>query len=329
MLLKHIIKILAVFYFIFSFLSLSLHGCDTISGIFSKKDTDVENAYKEYREALKSGDIESLKKHISQERAHEFDGDNAATILDLARELSPSHINITGTYVKGNAATLTVSAVEKGSAMQGIVHLLKEKGTWKVYEENWEVKIGMTDTESHAPVFREETLPQNVVRPSNFNELLGTWKGQDVSNGSDWVFTFTQGYNVKAEGPHDLWYRGKASIHWDLGVSNDGSVRVPPGAGLLDVDISEASKNDYIGKTSLSAFAIYGNTMKLCGGEPGKTQRPTTFEDTAHFRCFKMTRTSSEPQAFQMRLDDSVPESAPTAAERIPRSGPRLFSAPR
>ena len=77
MLLKHIIKILAVF-FVFSFLSLSLYGCDTISGIFLKKDTDVENAYKEYREALKSGDIESLKKYISQERAHEFDGDNAA-----------------------------------------------------------------------------------------------------------------------------------------------------------------------------------------------------------------------------------------------------------
>lgn len=154
---KQGIKILVSF-FVYCALLMNLYGCDTISGIFSKKHTDVENAYKEYREALKSGDIESLKKHISQERVHEFDGDNAATILELARELSPSHVHVTGTYVKGNAATLTVSAVEKGSAINGIVHLLKENGTWKIYEDNWEVKIGMTDTSEQVPT--EQTLEQ-------------------------------------------------------------------------------------------------------------------------------------------------------------------------
>lgn len=147
---KQGIKILVSFFVCFAFL-MSLYGCDTISGIFSKKDTDVENAYKEYRKALKSGDIESLKKLISRERVHELEGSNAADILELAKALSPPHVNVTGTYVKGNAATLTTSAVDKGSTMNGIVHLLKENGTWKVYEEKWEVKFGMTDTDEHVP----------------------------------------------------------------------------------------------------------------------------------------------------------------------------------
>jgi len=299
---------------------MSLYGCDTISGIFSKKDTDVENAYNEYREALKSGDIELLKKHISQERARELEGDNAAAMLELAKSLSPPHVSVTGTYVKGNAATLTASALDKGSSMQGIVHLLKENGTWKVYEEKWEMKFGMIDSPSQAPVSREETLPPNVVRPSNFNELIGTWKGQEIGDGSEWVFSFGQGYNVNVEGPHNSWYRGKAAIHWDLGASSDGSVKVPPGAGVLDVDISESSSGEHVGKTSLGAFAIYGGTMKLCGGEPGKTQRPTTFEDKGNFRCFELTRISKEHEALEIQPDDTVQvrEPIPTQPSYIP-----------
>ena len=300
---------------IFFALLMSLYGCDTISGIFSKKDTDVENAYKEYRKALKSGDIESLKRHISQQRAHELEGDNAATMLELANALSPLHVNVTGTYVKGNAATLTASAVVPGGSMQGIVHLLKENGTWKVYEENWEAKSGMTNSSRQAPYPQEEVLPPNVVRPTNFNELIGTWEGQEISDSSDWVFDFGQSYNVYVKGPHNLWYRGKAAIHWDLGASSDGSVKVPPGAGILDVDIIEASSGEYIGKTSLGAFAIYGNTMKLCGGEPGKAKRPTTFEDKGNFRCFKLTKISKEPEALEIQPDDRVTEKAPFASQ--------------
>lgn len=168
---KHIIKTLIIL-FVVSASLMSLHGCDTISGIFSKKDTDVENAYKGYREALKSDDIESLKKHISQERAHELEGDNAAIILELAKALSPPHVNVTGTYVKGNAATLTASAVAMGSNMQGTVHLLKENGKWKIYEEKWEVKLGMTDspeqvtTEQSPEQFPSEQISEEAVPPS-------------------------------------------------------------------------------------------------------------------------------------------------------------------
>lgn len=315
MLQKHKIKNFVILFMIFSF-SLSLHGCDTVSWIFSKKvNTDIEKAYNEYRQALKTGDIETLKKHISRERVYELDGENAAAMLELAKALTPPNVTVTGTYVKGNAATLTASAVVPGSTMKGIVHLLKENGTWKVYEENWEAKFVMTDSSRQALHPQEEVLPPNVVRPANFNELIGTWEGQEISDSSDWVFDFGQSYNVYVKGPHNLWYRGKAAIHWDLGASSDGSVKVPPGAGILDVDISEASSGEYIGKTSLGAFAIYGNTMKLCGGEPGKTQRPTTFEDTGNFRCFKLTKISKEPEALEIQLDDTVTEKAPVASQ--------------
>jgi hypothetical protein len=296
----------------------NLVGCDFFTGLLSKKETkdvEIENAYMEYRKALRSGDIEMLKRHISERKAHELEGDNAQAILAFIKALSPPRINVTGTYVKGDAATLTASAVVAGSSMEGIVHLLRENGKWKVYEEKWEVQFVMTDTPGHVPMQQEEELPPNVVRPSNFNELLGTWQGQDIRDGSEWVFTFSHGYNVRAEGPHDAWYSGKAAIHWDLGTGSDGSMKVPPGAGVLDIDISDASSGNHVGQTSLGAFAIYGSTMKLCAGEPGKTKRPTTFDDTGSFRCFEMTRISGEPEALVMQQDDVSYEREPVIAQ--------------
>jgi hypothetical protein len=171
---KQTIRIVISFLIVYAFVT-SLHGCDFLSGLLSKKaakDTAVENAYKEYRKALKAGDIESLKKLISQERVHELEGDNAAIILKLARSLSPPQVSVTGTYVKGNAATLTASAGAMGSNMKGIVHLLKENGKWKIYEEKWEVKLGMKDlreqvtTEQSSEQFTSEQISEEAVPPS-------------------------------------------------------------------------------------------------------------------------------------------------------------------
>jgi|GEM_PF-2329824 len=139
---KKTIGLIMSFFLVYS-LAAGLCGCDFFSGLFSKvaqNNTDIENAYKEYRKAIQAGDIDSLRKLVSREKAHELEGDNAEQMLKLVRVLYPPHATVTGTYVKGNAATLTASAVANGSTIRGIVHLLKEEGQWKVYEENWELK---------------------------------------------------------------------------------------------------------------------------------------------------------------------------------------------
>lgn len=139
----------------------------------------------------------------------------------------------------------------------------------------------------------------DVVRPANFSDLLGTWTGREINREAGWTFLFSEGHNVQVVSPSGEWYRGKASIHFDLGIA-DGAIRVPPGAGILDIDVTESSSGDYAGKTSLGAYSIYDNaTLKLCGGEPGKTERPVSFEPVGGMRCFELTRTSGPSASYQ------------------------------
>ena len=149
------------------------------------------------------------------------------------------------------------------------------------------------------PPFLGQQQNPDVVRPVNFSDLLGTWIGREINREPGWTFTFSEGYNVQVTSPTGEWYRGKAAIHFDLGIS-DGVVRVPPGAGILDIDVIEASSGKYAGKTSLGSYSMHNNTMlKLCGWEPGKTARPLSFEPAGGIRCFELTRTSGPPSTSQ------------------------------
>src|SRR4030042_3211726 len=153
---KTITKVAVIF--AFSFFLIFAEGCDFISGMFSKKDENVEKAYMEYRNAMKSGDVETLKKLVAKDKVHELESEQASSMLDIARALYPPDVTVTGTSVEGNAATLTVSSAVEGGSMQGIVHLLKEDGEWKVYEEKWEMKMGMFSPQVQTYEKKEDTL---------------------------------------------------------------------------------------------------------------------------------------------------------------------------
>lgn len=145
-------------------------------------------------------------------------------------------------------------------------------------------------------IFTEQApaLSREVVRPSNFNELLGTWSGREINGSTGWTFIFSHGYNVSASGPEGS-YQGKAAIHWEIGADKEG-MRVPPGAGVLDVDVENSSTGDNKGKTSVGAFAVYGGTtLKLCSGEPGMSKRPLSFDPVSGIRCFELTKTAEAP----------------------------------
>ena len=135
----------------------------------------------------------------------------------------------------------------------------------------------------------------DVVRPSNFNELLGVWSGKEIGGRTGWTFTFSEGYNAHAVDPEGRWYRGMVGIHWKLGADERG-LRVPPGAGVFDMDVTESSSGDYVGKISVGAFAVYnGTTLKLCSGEPGKTKRPESFDPVPGIRCFELAKAAAAP----------------------------------
>jgi WD40 repeat protein len=139
---------------VFAFIALSallfaLGGCDFFSGASSKKDKEVENAYMEYRKAMRSGDVNALKGLVVKEKASSLEAEGAAQALALAGAMTPAEVTVTDTAVEGNAATLTASA---GGGLTGTVHLLKEDGRWKLYDESWEMKIGDAGIEAAKPV---------------------------------------------------------------------------------------------------------------------------------------------------------------------------------
>jgi hypothetical protein len=160
----------------------------------------------------------------------------------------------------------------------------------------WYLRSG---PDAGAPVAGNASSPADVARPANFNELLGVWSGKEMGGGAGWTFTFSEGYNVHAVGPDGRWYKGTAAIHWKLGADERG-MRVPPGAGVLDMDVTESSSADQVGKTSVGAFAVYnGTTLKLCSGEPGKAKRPESFDPVAGISCFELAKTAAAPPAPQ------------------------------
>ncbi|OGW38383.1 MAG: hypothetical protein A2Y97_08075 [Nitrospirae bacterium RBG_13_39_12] len=177
---KTITKVAVIF--AFSFFLIFAEGCDFISGMFSKKDENVEKAYMEYRNAMKSGDVETLKKLVAKDKVHELESEQASSMLDIARALYPPDVTVTGTSVEGNAATLTVSSAVEGGSMQGIVHLLKEDGEWKVYEEKWEMKMGMFSPQVQTSEKKEDTLPLSqeggLSQPQPYNQ------GKESSGGA-------------------------------------------------------------------------------------------------------------------------------------------------
>jgi len=125
-----------------------LGGCDFLSGVFSKvsaifisDEKEVQEAYMEYLNAKNTGDIESLKKLIVQEKARELEGEKAAQMLKVVQAFSPAVVAITGTQISGDRATLTLQAEAGSGIMKGEVHLIREDSRWKINEEKWDMKV--------------------------------------------------------------------------------------------------------------------------------------------------------------------------------------------
>jgi hypothetical protein len=279
-------------------------GCGFLKGMFGKEDTSViEQAYREYREAFLSMDTDTLKKYIAEEKLHEFESDQIEEKLAIAQAFYPPEVIIQDISVNGSEAMITASGSLDQGNMEGKIRLIRENDAWKVLDEKWEIKIGEFTQEGD-----EDT---DVARPGNFHEIKGIWKGNQAGESGEWVFRFEDGYNVFVTAPSGDSYRGKAAIRWDLGLTGDGSLRVPPGSSVLDIDIYESSVSDYEGKTSLGAYTFDGNILRLCFGEPGKEYRPETFDQMhKNMKCFQLSKSDAtvrEPEYSAMPAETTPP----------------------
>lgn len=277
-------------------------GCDSIKGFLQGKDDEVTKAYMAYRSAMLSGDIQGLKTHISKQKAHELDGPQAEQMLAIARAVYPANATVTGVNAQGDAATLTASAEMEGSARQGIIHMLKEDGTWKVYDEKWEMKIGM---QPQSPP--QETPDRDIKRPFEFEKLVGIWKGHEAGvTAGDWTFTLSSDYTVKIDSPSGPYFTGTAVVKWDLGIDGN-SIRVLPGGGPFDMRVTDAQNVSAVGKMSLGSFKLMGDKLQICISEPGLMKRSSDFASSGGIRCFDLRKAQDLPAAPQPVAQPQTP----------------------
>lgn len=265
-------------------LTVIFSGCDLIKGLSANEEGKIQEAYIEYYKAIQAGDIESLKKLVAKEKIKELEEPEAADMLAMVRAFYPDKSNITSVKITGEAATITLSGRSKEGNMQGTVNLVKEDGIWKVSKEDWEIKMGMD-------IPQQESSPvPDTSKPFEYHKVIGTWKGHEAGRTSDdWEFTFGENYEVSVKNAAGQSYSGTAMSDWNLGLSS-GSLRVLRGGAIFDIRISDASDAKYVGKISLGSYKLMGDTLQICGGEPGLMKRTSDFASTGGIRCFELTR---------------------------------------
>ncbi|OHB77824.1 MAG: hypothetical protein A2Z34_10485 [Planctomycetes bacterium RBG_16_59_8] len=107
-------------------------------------DAEVKAAYNTFKETMRSGDLEALKKCSAGDQRKELDAPDAKTQLQLKRATLPFDEKIATLVVDGDKATVTLEGTmsvlgEKKKAV-GAVELIKEEGAWKVCKLAWQAE---------------------------------------------------------------------------------------------------------------------------------------------------------------------------------------------
>jgi uncharacterized protein (TIGR03067 family) len=106
-------------------------------------------------------------------------------------------------------------------------------------------------------------------------KLQGTWKavtaqerGETRDDAEDRLLIFS-GDEFRVKKGDDIIVKGKFKI--------DASKRPKE----IDMEITDARKDDLNGKTALGIYELEGNTLKWCASEPGGMERPKEFSSNA------------------------------------------------
>jgi len=263
-----------------------------------------------------AGDIEALRPLVSTPRVRELEGADAAETLERVRALYPPTTTVTGVTVRGDAATLTVTAASSEGTMRGTVELRRERGRWKVDHESWAVHVDLTTRSAPPP-------PPDATRPYEYHRIVGTWRGREVGGAAgDWEVSLGAGYEVSATGPGGHVYRGMATVDDTLGLERE-SMRVLPGGAPFDLRITESSVGGHAGKMSLGSYKLMGDTLQLCGSEPGLMKRTSEFASTGGIRCLELRRASGPVAADTPAAPAPAPPSPAASSDRPPAGAPR------
>ncbi len=93
--------------------------------------------YREYLAAVQKEDLAALRKLFTKEQAKHLDEPDAKKMVGMVKMMSATDIKVLKVVETGDAADLTVSGKQDASVVNGVVHMVKEGGAWKVQREEW------------------------------------------------------------------------------------------------------------------------------------------------------------------------------------------------
>jgi hypothetical protein len=93
--------------------------------------------YAEYLKAVQKEDLAALKKLFTKEQAKNLDSPDAKKMVGMVKMMSATDVKVLKVAEKGEKADLTVTGKQDGNAVNGVVHMAKEGGAWKVEQEEW------------------------------------------------------------------------------------------------------------------------------------------------------------------------------------------------
>src|SRR5450631_1582141 len=88
--------------------------------------------YAEFLAAVQKEDLGALRKLFTKEQAKNLDSPDAKKMVGFVKMMSATDIQVLKLVEKGDTADLTVSGKQDGNAANGVVHMVKEGGAWKV-----------------------------------------------------------------------------------------------------------------------------------------------------------------------------------------------------
>jgi len=93
--------------------------------------------YADFLKAVQKEDLGALRKLFTKEQAKNLDDPDAKKMVGLVKLMSATDIKVLKVVEKGDTADLTVSGKQDGNPANGVVHMAKEDGAWKVQREEW------------------------------------------------------------------------------------------------------------------------------------------------------------------------------------------------
>lgn len=94
--------------------------------------------YLDFQKAIQKEDLGAMRKLMTNEQAKNLDSPDAKKMVSMIKMMSATDIKVLKVVEKGDTAELTVSGKQDGNPTNGVVHMVREGGAWKVQKEEWQ-----------------------------------------------------------------------------------------------------------------------------------------------------------------------------------------------